>query len=163
MVDSQLTTLIENFSYRLSSQGLDIKSYLEMTGMTTDDLRSVYRPQAEQQVKLNLAFEKIAVLENLEVSTEELEAEYNKLAEQYNMPADKVKMLLAEDSLKSDLLMQKAADLVKSSAVAFAPAPEAETEEKDALKEEKSAKKETAKKQRSRTAPRKKKRRKQSK
>jgi len=118
MIENQLNTLIENFAYRISGQGIDFNRYLEMMGMNEENLREIYRPQAEQQVKLNLAFEKIAELENLEVSAEELEAEYNKLAEQYNMPADKVKILLPEESLKNDLLLQKAADFVKDNAIA---------------------------------------------
>lgn len=124
MIEGQLDNLVENFAYRISGQGIDLNNYLEMTGMKPEDLRGMYRPQAEQQVKLNLAFEKIAEIECLEVSSEDLDTEYNKLAEQYNMPLDKVKILLAEESMKSDLLLQKAANLVKDSAVATEPVKE---------------------------------------
>ena len=104
-----------------ASQGMPFEQYLEMMGMDIDGFRSFYRPQAEYQVKLNLSLEKIAELENLEVGTEAIEEEYNKLAEQYNMEADKVKILLPEEGMKSDLLLRKAADFVKENAVAVLP------------------------------------------
>ncbi|MGI6576734.1 MAG: trigger factor [Eubacteriales bacterium] len=140
MIDSRLDNMVEDFAYRISSQGIPFDQYLEMMGMNMDSFRSFYRPQAEYQVKLNLSLEKVAELENIEVGTEDVEEEYNKLAEQYNMEADKVKILLPEESMKSDLLMRKAADFVKENAVAVPPSDKAETTE-----EESSDKKDDAK------------------
>lgn len=131
MIENQIDTLIENFAYRIGGQGVGFSKYLEMTGMKQDELREIYRPQAEQQVKLNLAFEKIAELEGLEVGAEEVDEEYNKLSEQYNMPADKVKILLPEESLKSDLLLRKAASFVVDNAVATEPKAETDEEALD--------------------------------
>jgi len=131
MIDSRLDSIIEDLAYRISSQGVPFEKYLELMGMDIEGLRSFYRPQAEYQVKLNLSLEKIAELENLEVGTEEIEEEYNKLAEQYKIELDKVKILISEEGMKSDLLLRKAADFVKDNAVAVAPSEKAETEGED--------------------------------
>lgn len=121
MIQGQLDQMVENFAYRISSQGMDFQQYLQMVGMTREDLERMYHPQAEQQTKLNLAFEKIAELENLSVSEEDLEAEMIKLSEQYKMPLEQVKIVLPQDQLKNDLLVQKAARFVLDSAVAIEP------------------------------------------
>ena len=75
------------------------------------------RPQAERQVKVRLALEKIASLENLSVSDEEVLAEYERISKAYNVPVDQIKgMVLAED-IKADLLVAAAMKLVKDNAV----------------------------------------------
>ncbi len=128
MIENQIDSIIENFTYQLSAQGMDFNSYAEMMGMKLEDMRQMYRPQAEHQLKMNLALEKIAEIENFEFSDEDVDAEYNKISEQYNMPVEQVKILLPVDSLKRDMGMQKASDLVRESAIA--ESPKAEEEEK---------------------------------
>ena len=74
------------------------------------------RPDAERQVKTRLALEKIAELEAVEVTDEEIETEYTRLGEAYGMEADKVKEAVAAEALVADLKVKKAVDLVKESA-----------------------------------------------
>ena len=105
-------------------QGLDLSTYFQYTGMNLDTLRKNMRPDAERQVKTRLALEKIAALENLEATAEEIEAEYARLAEAYNMEADKIKAAVAADAIADDLKVKKAIDLVKEKAVVTAKAPE---------------------------------------
>ena len=108
---------VQEFAYRLQSQGLDMKTYMQYTGQTEDSIREQFRPQAERQVKIRLALEKIAALENVEATDEDVENEYNKLAEAYKMEADKVKSFIPAEELKKDIVVQKAIDLVRDSAV----------------------------------------------
>ncbi|MDD3833248.1 MAG: trigger factor, partial [Oscillospiraceae bacterium] len=60
--------------------------------------------------------EKIASVENITISNEELEAEYAKFAEQYKMDVDKIKSFISSKELVKDLEVGKALDLVKESA-----------------------------------------------
>ena len=83
--------------------------------------------RAENEVKLRLALEKVAELEKLEVSDEDLEAEVNRLAEENNLTAEDVKKRIYLEDLREDMLATKAMELVKEAAVAT-DAPE-ETEE----------------------------------
>ncbi|MDR1116820.1 MAG: trigger factor [Oscillospiraceae bacterium] len=145
MIDAQVDNMLESFAYNLSSQGIDFNQYMQMTGMDMNAFTAMYRPQAERQVKLSLAFDKIAELENVEVSAEELDEEYNKMAEQYKMPVDQVKILLAEENLRSDLKRNKASLLVIDAAVAGKPEEKAVAAEKAAEKKP-AAKKPAAKK-----------------
>ena len=75
------------------------------------------RPQAEKQVKMRLALEKIASLENLTVADEDIDAEYKRIAEAYNVPEEQVKSMIASEDIKADLLVARAMDLVKENAI----------------------------------------------
>ena len=125
MVETQLDRVAEDFSYRLAMQGMEFESYLKMTGMTKEQFRQVFKPQALRQVKIRLALEKIAELEGLEVTNEDLNAEFAKLAENNKMDVEKVKELLSAEDLRGDMLCQKANDFVIANAVAVAKKEEA--------------------------------------
>jgi len=120
MVETQLDRIADDFSYRLAMQGMEFESYLKMTGMDMNQFRSVFTPQALRQVKIRLALEKIAELEGMDITEEDLNAEFDKLAENNKMDIAKVKELLAADDLKADMLCQKANDFVIANAVAVA-------------------------------------------
>ena len=122
MVETQLDRVAEDFSYRLAMQGMEFESYLKMTGMTMEQFRSVFAPQALRQVKIRLALEKIAELEGMDITEEDLNAEFDKLADNNKMDIAKVKELLAAEDLKADMLCQKANDFVIANAKAVAKA-----------------------------------------
>lgn len=133
MVDSQLDRIEEDFGYRLAMQGMELENYLKMQGMDHNSFRMIFRNQALRQVKIRLALEQIAKMENLDVSEDEVNAEYQKLCDQNKMEMERVKALLPAEDLKMDLICQKANDFVIKNAVAKE-------------KEDKSAKKPAAKK-----------------
>ena len=120
MVETQLDRVAEDFSYRLAMQGMEFESYLKMTGMTMEQFRAVFTPQALRQVKIRLALEKVAELEGMDITEEDLNAEFDKLAENNKMDIEKVKELLAAEDLKGDMLCQKANDFILANAVAVA-------------------------------------------
>ena len=117
MIDQQLETLVSNLSYRLASQGMNLDAYLSMTGGSVEDIRRDYLPIADRQVRCSLAFDAVAREEKLEISDEELDAEYTKMAEQYHMEASQIKKVVPERQMRGDLLSAKAANLIKDSAV----------------------------------------------
>lgn len=93
-----------------------VEDYLKYTGTTMEQFRANFTDVAKRQVDLRLALEKIAELENVEVSDEDVEKEYNTMAEQYKMELDKVKSAIPADAVKSDLRIEKALDLVRDAA-----------------------------------------------
>jgi trigger factor len=118
------------------------------------------RPQAEKQVKIRLALEKIAELEALTVADEEVEAEYTRISEAYNVPVDEVKKMVMAEDIKADLLVAAAMNLVKDNAVVTAKKTAAKktasTKKADAAEaaepEKTAAKKTTTKKTAAKTA-----------
>lgn len=117
MFENRINDDVRDFGYRLQSQGLNIDTYMKYTGQDKDSIRNQFRPQAERQVKLRLALEKIAELEKIVPSEEDIEKEYAKLAESYKMDADKVKSFVRKEDLAKDIAVEKAFDLVRDSAV----------------------------------------------
>ena len=122
MFEAEQENQLRDFDNRLRMQGLDLQTYFKYTGMDLDRMRAQFRPQAESFVKVRLALEKIAELENIEVTDEEIEAEYSRLAESYKMEIDQIKGMIPVASLTADLKVKKAMDLVKENAVAPAKA-----------------------------------------
>ena len=116
MYENAVNDQVNSFDQRLRMQGLELAQYLQFTGMTMDDFRKNFRPQAELQTKVRLALEAIAKKENVEVTEEDINAEYGKMAEQYNMEADKIKALINADAIKADKSVEKAMTLVKENA-----------------------------------------------
>lgn len=118
MYTNRVNDMIREFDMRLRSQGMDMKTYLEYTGMDINTIADSYKPQAEKRVKLRLALEKIAELEGFtEVSDEDVEAEFAKLAEMYNVEVEQAKNAIAVEDLKKDIAVEKAMDFVKESAI----------------------------------------------
>ena len=117
MYENRVNESVRDFDYRLQSQGLNLNTYLQYTGMDMDAFRKGFREQAEKSVKLRLALEKIAQLENIEPTAEEIEAEFAKFAEQYKMEVEQIKSMIPEGELTKDLAVGKAMELVKSAAV----------------------------------------------
>ncbi|MBQ7861882.1 MAG: trigger factor [Clostridia bacterium] len=132
MIDTELDNQIRDIDYRLSMQGMNFETYLQYTGMTVEQYKENSKPSAEKNVKVRLALEYIVKAEALEVSDEDLEAEYDKFAERYQMEKDKIKELVPVEGLRKDLLNEKAIKFVRDNAkVTTARKPRAKKEEAD--------------------------------
>ena len=117
MYENKVNDMIEDLSQRLAQQGIQLDMYLKFTGMTMDSLKTTYREQAEKQVKLRLALEKVVELEAIEPTEEEIEQEFAHIGEHYNMPVETVKQYIHAEDIKLDVAVGKAVDLIKESAV----------------------------------------------
>ena len=135
MFTNRLNQSVEEFGYRLQSQGMSLDLYLQYTGSTIEQFRETFRPQAEMQVKYRLALEKIVELEGIKADEAAVEAEFAKIAEGYGVEIDKVKAVIPATEVEKDVAVGMAIDLVKANAVIT-----------DAVDEKKEAKKAAAKK-----------------
>ena len=117
MFVAETENYVRDYDNRLRMQGMDLSTYFKYTGMNLDILRAQLRPQAEKQVKVRLALEKIAELEGIAVSDEEIEAEYTRISEAYNVPVDQVKAMVDAKGISEDLKVKGAMDFVKSKVV----------------------------------------------
>ena len=117
MFVAETENFVRDYDNRLRMQGLDLKTYFQYTGMNLDSLREQLRPQAEKQVKLRLALEKIAELEKIEVTDADIDEEIQRIADSYQMEADKVREMVPTDSIAQDMKVKKAMDFVKEKAI----------------------------------------------
>lgn len=117
MYEQRIDSLLRSFEQQLQQQGMSLKMYCQYTGMDEDSLRDSYRDRAESEVKLRLALEKIAELENIEVSEEEINNGLSEIAAANNVDIETVKRFIPLDEYTADMRVQKAVDLVKENAV----------------------------------------------
>lgn len=116
MNENRVNDMLREWEYRNRYMGVTIKDYLQYTGLTMEKFRETFKEPAAIQVKLRLGLEKIADLEGLDATAEELEKHYDDLAQQYKRDVEKVKELISEESLKEDIKVEKAFDFVRENA-----------------------------------------------
>lgn len=116
MFDNKIDEMVRDFEMRLSQQGLNLEMYLTYTNMDMVAFRKTFEDQAQKQVKVRLALEKIAALENVEISDEKAEEEISRMAEQYNLTVEKVKSVVSVKAVKEDLKVAEASKIVLDSA-----------------------------------------------
>ena len=117
MIDTQCETMIEEFAQRIAQSGLSMDQYLQFSGLTVDGLKEQVRPEALSRIQASLVLEQIAKDENIEVSDDDVNAEIEKMAASYGMEADKLKEYMGDaekESMKKDLAINKAVELVMS-------------------------------------------------
>lgn len=117
MFENQIDENVKDFEYRLKSQGMELDMYLTYCGMDMNRFRDEFRANAEKRVKIQLALEKIAQIENVEPIEQEVADKYEEIAKQYHMPVDKIKEFIHEDDIKKDVVLSKALDIVRDNAI----------------------------------------------
>ena len=120
MIDTQVTRMAEDFAQRLQQQGLSLETYFKYTGLTAEKILDDMKPEAVKRIQNSLVLEAVAKAENIQVSDDEFNAELSKMAEMYKMAVDKIKEFMSESEekqMRDDIAIQKAVDLIVSSAV----------------------------------------------
>ncbi len=115
MLETQCENMINRMAQQLAGQGLSMEQYMEYTGMTYDQMKEEFRPDAERQIRSELVLDAIAEAEAIEISDEDIEAELTKMAEMYQMELDQLKSYMDEDeeeNMRLDLASQRAYDLI---------------------------------------------------
>ena len=124
LVEAELDNQMERFAYQLQMSGYSIEQYAKMMGGDLNTMRSAFRPQAEKQAKITVTLEKIAEVEGLEVTEDDMNAEFEALAKQYSLELGKVKEMVPAEEIKASLKTRKAVKVIVESAVAVAPKTE---------------------------------------
>lgn len=117
MFENKAQDMVEEFGYRLQTQGMNMDMYMKYTGTTPEALTAQFMPQAEAQVRTTLLLEKIAEVENIEITEEDINGEYDRMVKDYGMELDKVKSIVPVEEIKRQLTIQKAAKVITDSAV----------------------------------------------
>lgn len=119
MLNLQIDNMVNDYARRMQAQGLPLDQYMEFTGMTMDALREQMKPNAERSIKTRLTLEKVAEVEKIEATEEDMDKELQKIADQYKMELDKIKEIFGEAERKqmaSDIKVQKALNFLVSNA-----------------------------------------------
>ena len=122
--ESQVKAEAENFmndiKFQMSQQGISLEDYVKLTNGNMEDIENECKTRAESFVKQNIVFEAIAEKEGFEISDEELDAEFNKMAEMYKQPVETVKEVFNMRGqvglIKRNLLLEKVSDFLLENA-----------------------------------------------
>ena len=120
MIETQTRQMLDDFARRMQSQGLSMEQYFQFTGQSVEKMMEDMKPQALKRIQTRLVLEKIAEVENIQPTEDEVNEEISKMAEMYKMEADKLKDLIGEnemEQMKKDMAVQKAVTLVADAAV----------------------------------------------
>ena len=120
MTKTECRQMMDDFSRRMQQQGLSMEQYFQFTGQSMDKMMEDMKPQALKRIQTRLVLEKIAEVENIQPTEEEVNEEISKMAEMYKMEADKLKELIGEnemEQMKKDMAVQKAVTLVADATV----------------------------------------------
>ena len=152
MVKETQEELLNTFASRLASYGASPDSYFKMTNTTPDQLFEQTKEQAQQRVKAMLVLEKVAELENIVISAEDVEKEYQENADRLKETVEKLKENVSEENVIHDLKLRRAAALIRDNATAVKKkkaadkSSETKEEKEPAAKPKKTAAKPKAKK-----------------
>ena len=119
MLETQAQQMLDDFARRMQSQGLTMDQYMQFTGTNAEDLQKQMKPQAMKRIQSRLVLEKIAAVENIEISDEQLMDEIKKMADMYKMDAEKLSDMMGDhekEQLKLDMAVQQAITLVTEAA-----------------------------------------------
>ena len=129
LVEAELDNQMERFAYQLQMSGYSMEQYAKMMGGDVNTMRNAFRPTAEKQAKVNVTLEKIAEVEGISATDEEIEAEYQELAANYQLELEKVKSMVPVDEIKSGLTTRKAIKVIVDNAIPVAPKAAEDSEE----------------------------------
>ncbi|MBQ9910416.1 MAG: trigger factor [Lachnospiraceae bacterium] len=115
MIDEQARTLVNDYAQRLQQQGMSLDMYFKYTGQKLEDLQAQFTDEAKTRIENSLVLDAIAKAENVEITEEDFEKEYQNIADMYRMELDKVKEIVGEEgkeNMRKDLAAQKAYELI---------------------------------------------------
>ena len=124
LIEQELNTQMENFSYQLQMSGYSIEQYAKMMGGDLSTMRNAFRPAAEKQARANVTLAKIAEVEEITVTEEDLNAEFEAMAKNYGMEIEKIKEIVPAEELTESIKNRKAIDVIVDNAVATKPKAE---------------------------------------
>ena len=115
MIEHEVDSMYRNFTNQMQGSGFTAEQFLQATNQTEEGLKQTFVPEAQKKVLNSLVLDAIVKAENIEVSDEEAETEYNSMSEQYGMPVEQIKSIVSVENIKADLATRKALDLIKAS------------------------------------------------
>ena len=106
--------MFNDFASRLKYQGIDLESYMQITGQNVEQIKAEMEKEAFKRVLYRLTLEKIKELENITVSDEEVDAKIEEIKEQFKISEEEImKQIGNKEMLRYDLEMNKVMEFLK--------------------------------------------------
>ncbi len=113
MIERETDETLREREAQMASYGWKLENYLQVMGQTKEQFRQSLREVAEKKVRIRLILEAIGEEMKVEVTEEDIEAEYKGMSEKYKMEVEKIKELISAEMLSEDIKNQKTLDTLK--------------------------------------------------
>ena len=114
MVEKEVENYLNEMTYNLRAQGIEMEQYYQLTGSSEEDVKKEFSGRAEASVKQQLVLGAIADREEIDVTEEEMDAEYEKLSKYYQMEKDQLKQIFMvqgqTESIRNSIKFEKVMD-----------------------------------------------------
>ncbi|MFU8787043.1 MAG: trigger factor, partial [Candidatus Izemoplasmataceae bacterium] len=117
MIQEEKNRQIDNIKRQAQQYGLDLDTYLQLSGLDKDQFDNQLEDQASRSIRYNLTIEAIAQKENIEATKEEIETKYAELATQYNMDVEQIRSQVNESAMEQEVVFRKTIDFLVDSLV----------------------------------------------
>tara|TARA_Y100000590_G_scaffold450752_1_gene590961 strand:+ start:2367 stop:3860 length:1494 start_codon:yes stop_codon:yes gene_type:complete len=88
MVNGEMSEQLQQLAMRLQGQGMNLETWMQMTGQDPESFTEQLREAAERSAKVDLALRSIAAKEAIEVNEDDIEEELERMAEQFQTSVD---------------------------------------------------------------------------
>lgn len=117
-IDDQINTYTNQIKIKADNNGKSLDEYILSLGYNSlDDLVKSQENNFYKKAKTMILFPYIAAYENLEVSNEECELEYQKLAKETNHSVEEIKKLMHFNQIYDILMDIKVFNVIRSNAI----------------------------------------------
>ena len=96
MIEDQIDAMLRDMEMRMMYQGMKLDDYFKYTGQTMEQVREMYKPQAEERVKTQLVINAIMAAEEIKADEAEIDVEIGKYAEQNKKSLEEFKNMLSD-------------------------------------------------------------------
>jgi len=136
LIERQLDNILQDMEQYLQYQGLNLGTFLELTGKSEDDMREEHREEAEKRVKANLVLDEIIKEEDIDVTEDELNERLQEMAEQYDDSPERIREVFEKqgrlEMMREEIRMRKVIDLLVENAEVEIKPKEEDDDEKSA-------------------------------
>lgn len=97
MVNGEMSEQLQQLAMRLQGQGMNLETWMQMTGQDPESFTQELREAAERSAKVDLALRAIAANENIEVDDDDIEEEFERMAEQFQASVNDLRRQIEEE------------------------------------------------------------------
>ena len=112
IIHAEVERMMNEFDQRLSTQGVKLDQYLQLTGSSKEDFEKQLAPEAEKRVKERYLLEEVAEKEKIEATDEDANKRAEELAGAYGVDKEEIITHYGLDNIKYDVRMSKAIKLI---------------------------------------------------
>ncbi len=114
MIEDEIEDLRQEMDQNMRMQGFSLEQYQKVWGVSDEALHDNLKIDAEGRVKLRLVLEKVAEVEGVEISEEDIDNEVKEVAKRYGIEPENVENLISRRAVKNDLRIARALEILKA-------------------------------------------------